>query len=211
MSGFGVAPSYLQHPTWVESGDRAPQATYCASVSQNVRCVSTIVRLEPASVSDNVRRKRRSIARRAVHYCAPLQLVSVQRVDQPFAVTLAGVPPAMLRFYTVAYCTPHCPRPSGSVWSNVALVQVWCLGVLHAILTPRIGTRLMACNLRLDWKHGVHSVLHAMITRHKPHVGATNRLSRPKSAQNGGPYRIESQHCGRHTLLAAFQASTSAS
>ena len=32
MSGFGVAPSYLQHPTWVESGDRAPQATYCASV-----------------------------------------------------------------------------------------------------------------------------------------------------------------------------------
>jgi site-specific recombinase XerC len=31
--------------------------TYCASVSQNVRCVSVNMRLTPASVSDNLRRK----------------------------------------------------------------------------------------------------------------------------------------------------------
>jgi hypothetical protein len=55
-------------------GRRAPRVIYCASVSPNVRCVSTIVRPTPASVSDNLRRKRCSIARRAVHHCAPLQL-----------------------------------------------------------------------------------------------------------------------------------------
>jgi hypothetical protein len=38
-----------------------------------------------------------------------------------------------------------------------------------------------------------------MITRHKTDNRATNCRFRPKSAQNGGPYRIESQHCGRHT------------
>jgi hypothetical protein len=59
---------------WVENGGRASQAIYCASVSPSVRCVSPIVRLKPSSVSDNVRRKRRSIARRAIHHCAPLQL-----------------------------------------------------------------------------------------------------------------------------------------
>ncbi|MBS0641258.1 MAG: plasmid pRiA4b ORF-3 family protein, partial [Proteobacteria bacterium] len=43
------------------------------SVSPNVRCVSAIVRRRLGSVSDNVRRKRASIARRAIYYCAPLQ------------------------------------------------------------------------------------------------------------------------------------------
>jgi hypothetical protein len=52
----------------------APMTVYCASVSSSVRCVSTSVRRTPASVSDNVRRERPSIARRAVHHCAPLQL-----------------------------------------------------------------------------------------------------------------------------------------
>jgi hypothetical protein len=47
---------------------------YCASVSPNLGCVSAIVRPTPASVSDNLRRKPASIARRAVYYCAPLQL-----------------------------------------------------------------------------------------------------------------------------------------
>ena len=55
-------------------GRRAPPAIYCASVSPNLRCVSAIVRRTPASVSDNVRRKWPSIARRAVYYCAPLHL-----------------------------------------------------------------------------------------------------------------------------------------
>ena len=38
-----------------------------------------------------------------------------------------------------------------------------------------------------------------MITRHKPHVGATNLPFRPKSAPEPAPYRIKSQRCGRHT------------
>jgi hypothetical protein len=61
--------------------------------------------------------------------------------DQP------GVPPAVLRFYTVAYCTPCRCRPSGSTrsWHNVRSNGE--LGVLHAISTPRIGTRFMACNM----------------------------------------------------------------
>jgi hypothetical protein len=57
-------------------GRRAPRVIYCASVSPNLRCVSTIVRPTPTCVSDNVRRKWPSIARRAVHYCAPLHLQS---------------------------------------------------------------------------------------------------------------------------------------
>jgi hypothetical protein len=48
----------------------ASQTIYCASVSPSVRCVSTIMRRTPASVSDNVRRKRPSIARPAVHRSA---------------------------------------------------------------------------------------------------------------------------------------------
>jgi hypothetical protein len=48
----------------------------------------------------------------------------------------------------------------------------------------------------------VHSTLHAMTTRHKTDNGATNCRFRPKSAENGGPYHIKSQHCGRHTYNA---------
>jgi hypothetical protein len=59
----------------VESGGRAPQANYCASVSPSLRPVSAIVRRRPASVSDNVRQKPAFIARRAVHHCAPLQII----------------------------------------------------------------------------------------------------------------------------------------
>ena len=51
-----------------------------------------------------------------------------------------------------------------------------------------------------DPEHGVHSLLHAMLTRHKPHANATNRRFRPESALNRGPYRTKSQHCGRHTI-----------
>jgi hypothetical protein len=61
--------------------------------------------------------------------------------------SLLGVPPAGLRFYTVAYCTPHCPWPSDNVWSKRRARSSLELGILHAILTPRIGTRFMACNL----------------------------------------------------------------
>jgi len=39
-----------------------------------VGCVSAIVRPNAAAVSANMRRKRRPIARRGVHHCAPLQL-----------------------------------------------------------------------------------------------------------------------------------------
>jgi hypothetical protein len=49
-----------------DHGRRAPRVIYCASVSLNLRCVSTIVRPTPTCVS--------YIARRAVHYCAPLHL-----------------------------------------------------------------------------------------------------------------------------------------
>jgi hypothetical protein len=34
----------IKRRVWVESGGRAPPAIYCAPVSPNVRCVSTIVR-----------------------------------------------------------------------------------------------------------------------------------------------------------------------
>jgi hypothetical protein len=57
-----------------ENGGRAPASVYCASVSPNLRCVSAIVRQTAASVSGNVRRKRPSIARLAVHHCAPLHI-----------------------------------------------------------------------------------------------------------------------------------------
>jgi hypothetical protein len=57
-------------------GRRAPRVIYCASVSPNLRCVSTIVRPTPTSVSDNVRRKRPSIARLAVYHCASLHVVT---------------------------------------------------------------------------------------------------------------------------------------
>jgi hypothetical protein len=67
-NGFG------QRPQWAEYGGRASQAIYCASVSPSVRYVSSNVRLTLASVSRNVRRKWPSIARRAVHDCAPLHL-----------------------------------------------------------------------------------------------------------------------------------------
>ena len=38
-----------------------------------------------------------------------------------------------------------------------------------------------------------------MLTRHKLHALATSRRLRPKSAPKPAPYRIKSQHCGRHT------------
>jgi hypothetical protein len=56
----------------------APAIAYCASVSPNLRCVSANVRQTAASVSGNVRRKQCSIARRAVHHCAPLHIESGQ-------------------------------------------------------------------------------------------------------------------------------------
>ena len=59
---------------WVESGGRASQTIYCASVSPIVGSVSATARRKPVSVSDNVRWKPTFIARRAVHHCAPLHL-----------------------------------------------------------------------------------------------------------------------------------------
>jgi hypothetical protein len=53
---------------------RAPTIVYCASVSPNVRCVSANVRRTAASVSNNLRRKRPSIARLPHFDCAPLHL-----------------------------------------------------------------------------------------------------------------------------------------
>jgi hypothetical protein len=48
----------------------------------------------------------------------------LERITAP-VFTRLGVPPAVLRFYTVAYCTPCHPRPLGSV-------RGWrCVGFLH--------------------------------------------------------------------------------
>jgi hypothetical protein len=58
-----------------------------------------------------------------------------------------GVSPAMLGFYTVAYCAPCRSRPSGSVRSRHRFRPNTAMGVLHAILTPRIETQFMACNV----------------------------------------------------------------
>lgn len=52
------------------------------NVSPNLRCVSANVRHTPVSVSANVRRKWPSIARRAVHYCAPLQISRTMHADR---------------------------------------------------------------------------------------------------------------------------------
>jgi len=62
----------------------APAAIYCASVSPSVRCVSTILRRTPASLPQKVRWKQRSVARRGVHHCAPLQ-VDLGRLDLALA------------------------------------------------------------------------------------------------------------------------------
>ena len=56
---------------------RAPPVIHCGSVSPIVGCVSAIVRRMPVSVSGNVPRKRRSIARRTVHHSAPLHLAGI--------------------------------------------------------------------------------------------------------------------------------------
>jgi hypothetical protein len=42
-----------------------------------------------------------------------------------------------------------------------------------------------------------------MITRHEPDTGATKPRAGPESAENGGPYHMKSQGCGRHTKVAA--------
>jgi hypothetical protein len=74
MLGANAITFAREQPLWVESGRRALAVIYCASVSPDLRCVSMIVRRRPGSVSADVRRKRRSIARRAVHHCAPPHL-----------------------------------------------------------------------------------------------------------------------------------------
>ena len=65
----GIRPAYQRDRNY-----RAPTILYCASVSPIVRCVSANVRQTATSVSDNLRRKGPSIARRAVHHCASLQV-----------------------------------------------------------------------------------------------------------------------------------------
>jgi hypothetical protein len=71
--------SSTKQPLRVETRSRAPKGTYWASVSPSVRSVSAIVRRTPVSVSANVRRKRRSIARLAVRHCAPLHIEAWRR------------------------------------------------------------------------------------------------------------------------------------
>jgi hypothetical protein len=62
MGDCGPRPRRPWRPiTLNDPGGRASLPVYCASVSQNVRCVSTIVRPIVASVSVNVRRKGRSM------------------------------------------------------------------------------------------------------------------------------------------------------
>jgi hypothetical protein len=68
---------------------------------------------------------------------------------------------------------------------------------------------------RLEWKASLANAytgravrkerypLWAMLTRHKPDNVATKHRFRLESAENGRPYRIKSQHCGRHTNLAS--------
>jgi hypothetical protein len=54
------------------------------------------------------------------------------------ATGLIGVLPAVLRFHTVAHCTPCRLRPSHSVQSNYRVRSRTETGVLHAISTRRI-------------------------------------------------------------------------
>jgi hypothetical protein len=72
-----------------------------------------------------------------------------------FVVVHIGVHPAPLRFYTVAYCTPCCPWPWAGRLARQSGRGKVALGILHAILTPRIEVQFMACNvgLRLEtWR-----------------------------------------------------------
>jgi hypothetical protein len=75
-----------------------------------------------------------------------------RRVLVPATFTLRelhGVHPALLRFYTVAYCTPCSPWLSISDQYRNYAWRRGALGVLHAILTPRIEVRFVACNMVL--------------------------------------------------------------
>jgi hypothetical protein len=68
----------------------------------------------------------------------------------------------------------------------------------NALLSAIPGTpcRCVKSVLRRGWRKERYPLC-AMITRHKPDNGATKHRSRPKSAENGGPYRMKSQRCGR--------------
>jgi hypothetical protein len=57
----------------------------------------------------------------------------------------------------------------------------------------------MACNMEPRPETWRDSLLHAMITRHKPNRTVTTCRFRRESAPKPTPYRIKSQHCGRHT------------
>jgi hypothetical protein len=78
---------------------RHPSYAFCvvpldlASVSPNLRSVSNSVRRMHPSVSANLRRKSRLIVRRAVHRCAPLQLVALY--EGQLAHTTATTVPAL--------------------------------------------------------------------------------------------------------------------
>ena len=71
----GIQPAaLLQFGYDIGEHDRAPPVIYCVSVSGNVR------------------RKRPSIARRAVHHCAPLQVYGMCKRPPPNAYTLSDSP-----------------------------------------------------------------------------------------------------------------------
>ena len=88
-----------------------------ASVSTTVRLFSNSLRQTPASVSVNVRRQLPLIARRAVHHCAPLQIVQFGRVGRRLARRLHRSP-------TINYAidSPNCMlfhvsnRTSSDLW-----------------------------------------------------------------------------------------------
>src|SRR5690349_18679573 len=69
---------------------------------------------------------------------------------------------------------------------------------------PRSEGGLWRAIWRFAWKHGVHFVLHAMLTRHKPDRNVTIVGPAPESASNRRPYRMKSQPRGMHTTLAGM-------
>src|SRR6476646_39141 len=81
-----------------------------------------------------------------------LHLSVGQRVAE---ANIHGVHPAWLRFYTVAYCTP-CRSVSANQGRGRRHDGFYAgCGVFHAMSTPEIKGRFMACNtaLRLEtWR-----------------------------------------------------------
>jgi len=154
----GIRPSYQRDRNY-----REPPFIDCASVSPSVRCVSPIVRRTRLSVSRNLRRKRRSIARRTVYHCAPLHIATPAgkpcrgyratgirhpeaRAERRSGATRAGrspegAPQAQVHFcgHPASRTVPAAPSNETNEAAGASRPPPWCLTRRRRVGRPRIG------------------------------------------------------------------------